>query len=39
MCFDNEIPERIDQKVLGKKIEKKLSQPELEKIEERPITA
>ncbi len=39
MCFDNEIPKRIDQKVLEKKSEKKVVQPELEKIEERSITA
>ncbi len=39
MCFDNEIPERMDLKVLEKKNEKKVAQPELEKIEERPITA
>ncbi len=36
MCFDYEILEKADQK---KTLEKKLQQPELERAEERPITA
>ena len=40
MCFDYEIPEKADQKKTLEKInEKKLQQPELERAEEKPITA
>jgi hypothetical protein len=39
MCFDYEIPERMNQKVPEKKNEKKIAQTELEKIEEGPIAA
>jgi hypothetical protein len=40
MCFDYEIPEKADQKKTLEKInEKNLQQPELERAEEKPITA
>lgn len=40
MCFDYEISEKADQKKTLEKInEKKLQQPELERAEEKPITA
>lgn len=40
MCFDYEIPQKIDQeKAIEKKNQKQMVQPELEKAEEKPIAA